>query len=175
MMLSLGIIIIAMIVVVGTTGLCSYEPGAPESGPVREVDAESFMSMEARATNFPVRLPENPEGWMTNSARRSMIDGTQAPVVGWVTADRGYIALTQTMLPLDDAVKNIDSDFRELSRTEDIAGQEVRIYHSDESDVRDLWAVDMGDVRLLFTGAGSQEEFRTIIAATINSAPLPSA
>lgn len=174
-MLSLGIIIIAMIVVVGTTGLCSYEPGAPESGPVREVDAESFMGMEARATNFPVRLPENPEGWMTNSARRSMIDGTQAPVVGWVTADRGYIALTQTMLPLDDAVKNIDSDFRELSRTEDIAGQEVRIYHSDESDVRDLWAVDMGEVRLLFTGAGSQEEFRTIIAATIYSAPLPSA
>lgn len=175
MFLSLALIVVLMVVSVGATGLCTYEPGAPEGGPVREVDAHTFMGMEARATNFPVRMPDNPEGWVTNSARRGQINQTPAPIVGWVTADRGFIQLTQTEQPADDAVRGIDPHPRELDRTETIAGQEVAIYHSDEDDVRDLWVVDMGDARLLFTGAGSEAEFETLIDATVNSAPLPGA
>lgn len=175
MVMSLLVIVVLMVVTVGATGLCTYEPGAPENGPVREVDARTFMGMEARATEFPVRLPENPEGWTTNSARRGQVEKTPAPVVGWVTAERGFIQLTQTGLPLDDAVRGVDPHPRELDRTLDVAGRQVEVHHSDESDVRDLWAVDMGDARLLFTGAAREEDFLTIIEATINSEPLPAA
>lgn len=175
MIMSLLIVVVLMLATVGATGLCSYEPGSPENGPVREVDARTFMGMEARATAFPVRMPENPEGWTTNSARRGQIDRTPAPIVGWVTADRGFIQLTQTDLPLADAVRAIDEHPRVLDRTIEVAGQQVEVYHSDEADVRDLWAVDMGDARLLFSGAGSEEEFSTLIEATVTSAPLPSA
>lgn len=173
MIYSLALIVVAMAVAVGATGLCTYEPGTPEGGPVQEVDAVSFMGMEARAATFPVRMPENPDGWMTNSARRSMVNQEPVPVVGWVTADRGFIQLTQTSEPVDAAVTGIDSDPRELERTTTIAGEEVEIYHSEESGVRDLWVVDMGDSRLIYTGAGADEEFSTLIEATVNSEPLP--
>ncbi|WP_082028371.1 DUF4245 domain-containing protein [Corynebacterium humireducens] len=175
MFLSLALIVVLMVVSVGATGLCTYEPGAPEGGPVREVDAHTFMDLEARSAAFPVRMPENPDGWVTNSARRGQVNRTPAPIVGWVTADRGYIQFTQTGELLDDAVRGIDPHPRELDRTLRVANHEVQVYHSDESDVRDLWVVDMGDSRLLFSGAGRDEEFETIITAVVESAPLPAA
>lgn len=173
MFLSLALIVVLMVVSVGATGLCSYNPGAPEGGPVREVDAHTFMDMEARSATFPVRMPDNPDGWVTNSARRGQVNQTPAPIVGWVTAERGFIQLTQTDQPLDDAVRGIDPHPRELDRTFTVAGEEVQVYHSDESDVRDLWVVDMGDARLLFSGAGQPEEFETLIEAVVTSEPLP--
>lgn len=175
MFLSLALIVVLMVVSVGATGLCSYEPGAPEGGPVREVDARTFMEMESKAAAFPVRMPDNPDGWVTNSARRGQVNGTPAPIVGWVTADRGFIQFTQTGELLDDAVRGVDPHPRELDRTLQVAGREVRVYHSDESDVRDLWVVDMGDARLLFSGAGKDAEFETIIAAAVGATPLPGA
>ncbi|WP_369415239.1 DUF4245 domain-containing protein [Corynebacterium lemuris] len=173
MILSLAIIVVLMLVSVGATGLCSYEPGTPENGPVREVDAHTFMGMEARASSYPLRMPENPEGWVTNSARRGMVAENQAAIVGWVTAEGGFIQLTQTPVPLDEAVREIDPNPRDLDRTVTVAGQDVQVYQSEERDVRDLWAVDMGETTLLFGGAASDEEFLTIIEDTVTSEPLP--
>ncbi len=173
MMWSLALIVVVMLVSVGFTGLCTFNPGAPESGPVREVDAEAFMSLEARAMAFPLRLPDNPDGWVTNSARRTQVNSTPAPVVGWVTSDNGFIQATQTDQPLDDSVRTIDQDLRQLERTEQIAGTEVQIHGSDASDIRDLWAMDLGETRVLFTGAGTDEEFHTLIEAFITAEPLP--
>ena len=68
MMINVVIIIVAMLAVVGFTGLCTFNPGAPEQGPVQEVDARSFVELESRAVNYPVRYPEMPDGWTTNSA-----------------------------------------------------------------------------------------------------------
>lgn len=175
MFLSLALIVVLMVVSVGATGLCTYEPGAPEGGPVREVDAHTFMDMEARAVTFPVRMPENPEGWVTNSARRGQVNRTPVPIVGWVTAGDGYIQLTQTDQPLDDAVRGVDAHPRELDHTVQVAGAEAQVYQSDESDVRDLWVVDMGETRLLFSGAAPEAEFETIVAATVASDPLSGA
>ncbi len=84
-LISMGVLLLLMFVAVGFTGMCTFNPGAPESGPVKEVDAKTFTEMEARGMNFPVRYPEMGEGWMTNSARRAMVSGEPAPVVGWVT------------------------------------------------------------------------------------------
>lgn len=46
MMINVVIIIVAMLAVVGFTGLCTFNPGAPEQGPVQEVDARSFVELE---------------------------------------------------------------------------------------------------------------------------------
>lgn len=175
MVLSVGVVVLVMVLMVGFTGMCSWNPGAPKQGPVQEVDAETFTSMEARTMNFPVRMPEAPEGWVTNSARRSFIASTPAVTIGWVTVDGGYLQLTQSGELLDDAVKGIDPDPRTLESTQDIAGEEVQIYSSEDNAVRDLWAVDLGDSRILLTGAGTDEEFSTLLETTIEAAPLPSA
>ncbi|WP_092147603.1 DUF4245 domain-containing protein [Corynebacterium mycetoides] len=175
MLINVVIIVAAMLVVVGFTGLCTFDPGAPEQGPVQEVDARSFLDLESRAVDFPVRYPEMPEGWTTNSARRGMIAGAPAPVIGWVTPGGGYLQLTQTGAPLDDAVRSLDPDPRQLSGTQEVGGAVASIYTSDSADVRDVWAVDTGDARLLVTGAATPEEFRELVGAAVRTAPLTGA
>ena len=166
------LIVVLMLVAVGATGLCSFNPGAPEQGPVQEVDAETFLDLESRAVDFPVRYPEMPEGWITNSARRSMLAGQPAPVVGWVTPDRGFIQLTQTGLDAEAAIENADSKPRTLDRTVDVDGHEVEVLASEEQDVRDLWVVDAGDARFVLTGAGEDREFEELIATALATAPI---
>ncbi|WIM68515.1 DUF4245 domain-containing protein [Corynebacterium breve] len=173
MALTIGVLVAVMLISVGFTGLCSFNPGAPESGPVQEVDAKTFTDMEARAVSFPLRYPEMPEDWVTNSARRSMLGGEPAPVIGWVTPDKGYLSMTQTGVELDKAVVEIDDDPREISRTESIGGAEVQVYSSKQDGVRDIWATDVGDARLLFTGAGTPEEFTQLIETAVKTAPIP--
>ncbi|STC70099.1 putative secreted protein [Corynebacterium pilosum] len=171
-LISMGVLLLLMFVAVGFTGMCTFNPGAPESGPVKEVDAKTFTEMEARGMNFPVRYPEMGEGWMTNSARRAMVSGEPAPVVGWVTPNEGYVAMTQTGVDLDSAVRGVDSDPREYESSTTIAGHEVQLYTSEHDDVRDLRVVDMGDSVLLFTGAGSDEEFHELIDTAVNTEPI---
>lgn len=166
------LIVVLMLVAVGATGLCSFNPGAPEQGPVQEVDAETFLDLESRAVDFPVRYPEMPEGWITNSARRSMLAGQPAPVVGWVTPDRGFIQLTQTGLDTDAAIENADSKPRTLDRTVDVDGRPVEVFASEEQDVRDVWVVDAGDARFVLTGAGEDREFEELIATALATAPI---
>ena len=122
--------------------------------------------------DFPVRYPEMPEGWITNSARRSMLAGQPAPVVGWVTPDRGFIQLTQTGLDAEAAIENADSKPRTLDRTVDVDGHPVEVFASEEQDVRDLWVVDAGDARFVLTGAGEDREFEELIATALATAPI---
>lgn len=169
------LIIVLMVVAVGATGLCSFNPGTPEQGPVQEVDAKTFLDLEARGVDFAVRYPEMPEGWVTNSARRSMLGGQPAPTVGWVTPDRGFIQLTQTGADAKEAAEGADAKPRTLDRTEDIDGRSVEVYTSDEKDVRDLWVVDAGDARLVLTGAGEAREFEELISTALATAPIQAA
>lgn len=178
MAINVAVIVLLMVGAVGFTGMCSFDPGRPENGPVQEVDGATFMGMEARAVEFPVRFPTMPEDWVNNSARRSTIGETPAPVVGWVTPQKGYLQLTQTDADVDTAVERVDSSPREKTGTQLIdvpgaPGQEALIYSSPEHDVRDLWVVDLGDVRLLVKGEAPEEEFRELLATTISMQPLP--
>lgn len=166
----LGIVLI-MIVVVLPTGLCSYNPGNSDGGVVTPVDEKTFLGMEANTTAFPLVVPATPEGWTANSARRSTVGQVQAPVVGYVTDDEGYLQLTQTDVTLDDAVRDVDPDPREQIRTEDIEGTEVHVFHSKESDVRDIWAFERDGVTFLVSGSAADEEFRELVSATLQGAP----
>lgn len=172
MLINVALIVVLMLVGVGATGLCTYNPGRPEQGPVQEVDAATFLGLEARATDFPVRYPEMPEGWVTNSARRSLIDQKPAPVVGWVTPDGGFLQMTQTGAPLESAVAAQDTTPRPEERVETIDGREVHVLSSPDNDVRDLWAVDAGNARFVLTGAGTAEEFRALIATALATEPI---
>lgn len=166
------LIVVLMVVAVGATGLCTFNPGAPEQGPVQEVDAKTFLDLEARAVDFPVRYPEMPEGWITNSARRTMLGGQPAPVVGWVTPDRGFIQLTQTGVDANAAAEQADGKPRTLNRTVDIDGRSAEVYTSEEEDVRDLWVVDAGDARFVLTGAGEDGEYEQLISTALATAPI---
>lgn len=173
MMLSLAVILVMMFAVVGATGLCSINPEAKDNPAVHEVDAETFLTMEARSTSTPLRLPQTPEGWMPNVARRANVAGTPAAVVGWVTDKDTFIQLTQTSLPLDDAVTGVDANYREVKRTVDVDGVELQLHAGESGDVKDLWAADLGDIRVVLGGTANEEDVTTLLRATMDAQPLP--
>lgn len=171
--LSLLVVVGLMVPLVAFTGMCSFDRGTPENGPVQKVDAQQILSMEARALNFPVRLPETPEGWVTNSARRTTVNRQPASVLGWVTKEGAYLQLTQTDQPLDIAVQNMDEHGRTEQGPKEIAGRTFKVYTSAERGVREVWATDLGDVRLIFSGTAGEAEFTQIVEKTLAATPLP--
>ena len=166
------VIVVLMLLAVGFTGMCSFNPGRPENGPVQEVDGQTFLGMESRAVDFAVRYPDLPEGWVNNSARRTTLNGTPAPVMGWVTPQEGFLQVTQTGVDEDTAIKKIDASPRTLTSTEDVAGHEAKTSPSDYSDGRDVWFVDLGDARLRVTGAAEAPEFRELSERFAAAEPL---
>ena len=170
--MTLIVIIAVMALTVAFTGMCSLNPGRPENGPVQEVDARQFLDIEARGMAFPLRYPQMPDGWTTNSARRSSVDGAPAPVVGWVTAQGAYVQLLQTDRPLEDAVKDHDDYARKEQTSTSIAGADVHVYTSEEHDARVLWVADLGDVRLLVSGTAGETEYTQLMEATLKTAPI---
>lgn len=170
MVISVAVIVIAMIVVVAPTGLWSYGPGEPEFKPVHEVDPQAFIDNEARASAYDIYFPDTPDEWVPNSARRKLIDGQSSTVVGWVTAERGFIQIAQTDVPLEKAMQSFDSKYRPLEDTQQVAGREVIVKSSDDDSVSRLWGVDKEGTTLLFDGVASDAEFTEIIEATLQAA-----
>ena len=169
MFISVAVIVIAMIVVVAPTGLWSYSPGEPEFEPVREVDPRAFIDNEARASAYDIYFPETPQDWVPNSARRKLIDGETSSVVGWVTAERGFIQIAQTGVPLAQALQKFDSKYRPNQEARQILGREVTVKSSDDASVSRLRGVEKNGTTLLFDGVASDDEFTTIIANTLQA------
>ncbi|MCO6394137.1 DUF4245 domain-containing protein [Corynebacterium sp. MC-17D] len=172
MLINVILIVVVMIIAVGATGLCTFNPGKPENGPVQEVDAKTFLGLEARGVDFPVRYPQMPTGWVTNSARRSMIAQQPAPVVGWVTPDGGFIQLTQTGADSKTVQSEVDGKQRTLDRQDTIDGYSIEIFKGTEAKTRPLWVIDAGDARFAVTGAGTDAEFEELIRTALATEPL---
>lgn len=173
--MTLIVIIVCMVFVVAFTGMCSINPGAPENGPVQKVDAQQFLDIEARSMPFPVRYPQMPETWTTNSARRSNVAGTPAPIVGWVTAKGAYLQLIQTNQTVDAAVKDHDEYARKEKESKQVGEHTVRIYtNEDHPEARALWVADLGDVRLVVSGSADESEYSQLIDVALHSPVLPS-
>lgn len=173
MMLSLGVIVVGMLAVVGGTGLCTINPETSDLSAVREVDGEAFLDLEARAAQgAAIRIPDVPEDWVANSARRASVAQSPSSVVGWITPQEGYLSSWQTQVSLDDALAGFDEHFREETETINIDGQDVIVASTEERSVRDVWAFDMEDERVLLSGTASEEEFTELVRAFLAVAPV---
>ncbi|MGO1733948.1 MAG: DUF4245 domain-containing protein [Corynebacterium casei] len=173
MMLSLGVIVVGMLAVVGGTGLCTINPETSDLSAVREVDGEAFLDLEARAAQgAAIRIPDVPEDWVANSARRASVAQSPSSVVGWVTPQEGYLSSWQTQVSLDDGLAGFDEHFREEIETINIDGQDVIVASTEERNVRDVWAFDMEDERVLLSGTASEEEFTELVRAFLAVDPV---
>ncbi|MDN5706010.1 DUF4245 domain-containing protein [Corynebacterium casei] len=173
MMLSLGVIVVGMLAVVGGTGLCTINPETSDLSAVREVDGEAFLDLEARAAQgAAIRIPDVPEDWVANSARRASVAQSPSSVVGWITPQEGYLSSWQTQVSLDDALAGFDEHFREEIETINIDGQDVIVASTEERNVRDVWAFDMEDERVLLSGTASEEEFTELVRAFLAVDPV---
>lgn len=172
MLLSLGLILIIVVIVIGSTGLCSFNPGDPkDSGKVvTTVDAQTFLRMETGTARYPIYLPKLADDWVPNSSRRVHIDAvkgseeTVGSAVGWVHA-KNWIELIQTGAPVEQIVAGLDGNDRPITAQETIGTHTWTVYTAEDKSIRPLWISDAGQARWVLTGIGPAADFRTVAEA----------
>ncbi len=169
MTMTLVVLGIAMLVTVGFTGLCSFNPGAPENGPVREVDSSAFLQMETQRADYPIREPETPQGWQPNSVRAGMAEGHTTTILGFVTANGDYVHAVQTSAPAD--VLPADGKARLSDGTVDVDGVTWEKMEGVDANTRRTWVADLGDSRVMLEGSANDDEYRTL-AKAMQDAPV---
>lgn len=169
--MSVGVTVLAMLAVVGATGLCSINPETREDQ-TPAVDARTFLELEARAGEIHVRDPQMPQGWKPNAARRTQIGGEPAPRVSWVTQAEGYVESTQTSLGVEEAIAGYDGQYRPNRSVRRVDKTDVLAAGSDDSSVRPLWVADLGDARVVITGAADDADFAAAVRAFALASPI---
>ena len=176
-LLSMVPLVLVVLALVGAAGMCSFSPGGPsiDPGTLPTVDATERIERAAATVTFPVRSPELPAGWQANSADVDRVGADagapQAVRVGWRTPDGNYLRLSQS-----SAVEAELAAFE----TEQLAAPTGAVQAAGRAWVRypglraeQAWVTDLGEVRLLVTGSGTQEQFRILAKATLDAPVLP--
>jgi hypothetical protein len=184
---SIAPLVLACIVLAGLVGMCSFQPSGPGRGSVPTYDAADALRADAAAFGFPVRLPQLPAGWQSNSGGRGGIDsGRTDPVTGQqvhaVTSTVGYLAPSGMYLSLTqsnaDEEKLVGSLRGSLYPTgvQEVGGVGWVVYQGGQG-TEPVWTTRLrgagGSAQIAITGAGSPDEFRTLAAATQSQQPLP--
>jgi hypothetical protein len=167
--------------------MCSFSPGGPSRGPTPSFDAAAALQADATTLRIPVRSPQLPAGWQSNSGRRGSIDdGRTDPAtgqkeravistVGYLAPSGNYLSLTQSNA---DEEKLVGFLGRSLYPTgsQDVYGVNWVTYQGGERG-EPVWttrlAGPLGPAQIAITGAGKPDEFRTLATATQSQAPLP--
>jgi len=79
----------------------------------------------------------------------------------------------QAVIAKQQAVENLDEHVREQTSTYDLAGHTVMVYTGTDRDTRAVRVVDLGDVRLIVTGAATDAQFNDLLTRTIATDPIP--
>lgn len=170
--MTIGVLLVAVFLTVGFTGMCSFNPGRPDaSGPVQEIDAETVLKMDAMGLSIPIRYPEMPENWVPNSARRVQVGQESSSLVGWVIDGGEYVSLTQTAADMKAATQP-DDDVREATSTKDIDDVEWQIF--DGEDARPIWVADLGDIRLIMESMTSEKNLELLAKRVAVTKPFES-
>lgn len=167
---SVAVLMVICAAFAGLAGLCTFSPSGPEQGPVPAFDAEASLRQDARSLEFPIRSPEVPGDWQSNSGRVQSFAGTTSSHVGWVTGERSYVELVQSDAP-EEAFRSLGGGPRPTMTMIPVEGQEWSVYTGDDS--RPVWVLDRGDVRLAVTGSAPSADFESLAAAVQSAEPLP--
>jgi hypothetical protein len=182
---SIGPLVIACIVLAGLLGMCSFQPSGPGQGPAPSYDAQAALRADANDLHIPIRLPQLPQGWQSNSGSRKGIDAGRtdasghaaravSSTVGYLTPSGMYLALTQSNADEDKLIGSIDSALIPTG-AQDVNGVKWVVYEGGES-AEPVWTTRLngpgGPAQIAITGAAGTDEYRTLAAATQTQSPL---
>ena len=170
MIMTLFVIGVAMILTIGFTGLCSFNPGTPENGPVREVDSKTFLQMEANRVSYPVLPPAVPDTWTANSNRAGSINGEQSTVLGFVTEVGAFLQITQTAVPADKLPA--DGKARTENGVANVDGNEWKKYEPVDQNNRTVWVGTVGHTSVMLEGTAPESEFEILARAAQKATPI---
>lgn len=172
MLLSMLVLAVAVLVLAAVSRGCSFSPGGAtdDSTSVPVVDVSAELQAAVGQVKFPLREPHLPAGWRPNSDSLSSVgpNGVDQTVqVGWITPDGRFLQLSQSNATALDLVRKAAelSDDTPVSSTgtQQVDGTKWTVYPGVRTE--QSWTADLGSVRLLVTGNGTADEFRTLTAA----------
>jgi Protein of unknown function (DUF4245) len=191
MLWSLLPLVLGCILLAGLVGMCSFQPRGANKGAIPSYDAAAALRADAQTLGFPVRLPRLPAGWQPNSGRRGGIEnGRTDPATGQrlhaATSTLGYLSPTGMYLSLTQSNADEDKLIGSIhpsaypTGTVDVDGTHWVVYRGtgeSGADAEPIWTTRLagpaGATQIAVTGAGSEEEFRTLASATQSQPPLP--
>jgi Protein of unknown function (DUF4245) len=183
---SIAPLILACIVLAGVLGMCSFQALGPGTGPAPQYDAPAALQADADALKIPIRLPNLPDGWQSNSGSRNGIDGGRtdpasgqptravSSTVGYLAPSGMYLGLTQSNADEDKLVGSISTDLYPTG-TVDVDGVKWVVYEGGDKP-EPVWTTRLtgpsGQAQVAIKGGAGTDEYRTLAAATQNASPL---
>ncbi len=174
MFLSMIVLAIGVLVLAGITKGCSFSPGGPstDASALPTVDATAELQAAAGQIKFPLRQPQLPAGWRTNSDSVDSLGpngSDQAVRIGWITPSGSYLQVSQSNASAADLVRaasGADSNTPlRPTGSQVVNSAEWTVYPGIRAE--SSWVLDLGPERLFITGNGTTAEFRTLAVATM--------
>ena len=187
---SMAPLVLACIVLAGVLGMCSFQPAGPGKGPPPSFDAPAALQADADALEIPIRIPQLPEGWQSNSGDRNGIDAGRtdpatrqqlravSSTVGYLAPTGMYVSLTQSNADEEKLVGSVNADVYPTG-VEDVNGVRWVVYGGEQDDgpAEPVWTTRLegptGPAQIAITGAAGTDEYRTLATATQTASPLP--
>jgi hypothetical protein len=173
---ALAVLVVLVLVVGGLSRGCAFEPGGPRADPAAgpRVDAAAALRPIAAAAPFPVRLPAVPGDWRCTTVDTERIGpaGALAVRAGYLTPAGRYLRVVQSDATEEDLLASEAEGVPVARGAVDVAGRSWVTYADDTREPIRIAAVGP-PVRLLITGSGTEEEFRTLAAAATGGDVLP--
>ncbi|MFC5993910.1 DUF4245 domain-containing protein [Pseudonocardia hispaniensis] len=173
---ALAVLAVVALVFAATTQSCSFSPGGPsisaDSAPV--VDAQARLREAAVHTPFALRVPALPAGWRANSTDQGLVGGGGRAVrIGYLSPDGRYLRLVQSNAAQEPLVAT-EAGGPQIGRgTVEAGGATWVVYGNDGEEP--FWVTTVPgapESRLLITGSGSEQEFRTLASAALHGERL---
>lgn len=175
LILSIVPLVLICLALAGLARGCSFSPGGPSAAAPPTVDAARIYADDAAAESFPIRSPELPAGWLANSSSNASVGGTNGGSsvrVGYISPGGSYLKLVQSSATADQLLPAEAGGLtgRASSGSKQVGGATWNLYVQKGTET--AWVSDLGAVRLLITGSGSDAEFTVLAGSVLARPPL---
>ena len=182
MSVAVGVLVVVIVGLALITNTISFNPGGPSTdapigGPV--IDENQQFQLAEGQLRFPLHQPKLPSGWHPNSADLDQVGPTatngrpNSLRIGFITPAGRYVSIAESSAAVVDLAREAAGTGTDAPMspqgTVDVDGRKWTIYQGTRSEVS--WGLDLGAVRMLISGNGSQAEFTTM-ATAVQTAPV---
>ena len=179
---AVGVLVVVIVGLALITNTISFSPGGPSTdapigGPV--IDENQQFQLAVTQMHFPLHQPTLPGGWHPNSADLDPVGPTatngqpNSLRIGFITPAGRYVSIAESSAAVLDLAREAAGTGGDVPMspkgTVNVEGTSWTIYQGTRDEVS--WALDLGAVRVLISGNGSQAEFTTM-AKAVQTAPV---
>jgi len=168
------VLVVLVLAFAGVTRSCSFAPGGPSVDPAAgpTVDAPAQLRVLAGAMPFALRVPAVPADWRATTVDTARVGtGGRAVRAGYLTAAGHYLRLVQTDAD-EPALLATEAEGAPVASGPVVVNGVTWVTYADETR-EPIRIATVDGVRLLITGSGTDDEFRTLAVAAASGQVLP--